>query len=561
MALGSRRLAQRPVGRHRSATLLSVALGAAVVILLLSSLPNGTASPIAGRTPRPLALPSATLSYTNGSTVAVLGSDFWGANLRPYYSLGTTQTQTYGASGLDLIRWPGGAVADRYNVTANLIYNDSGTSYAPPANASAFVRWCVSVSCSSIIGLPGEIDSPATAASYVAYYERVLHFTPDYFEIGNEPAVWTHYGVGWGGWNASQNLNATPGSYADLVHAYVAKIRSVDPTARIIGLPGLGTGAYGESTWIQATVAENGPNLSAISIHVYPAGGATGPNGTLAQFYATLSSPSSLGVRVPTDRAAIAAACPNCSIALIASELGSGTAGGPYDGWMNGFAVAPYLAQELVHAVSLNISSVDLYAFQSSYGGSILTPNGSATPSATLYQSLLVHLYPTVVLSTLATNASGLSAVVTQNALGTSFAVLAVNTNLTANLSIAVRPVNQTVTSGQLWTWSASASTPGRRVWTGLAPPPLMLAPESVAVLLVNSTVGRLHFVIPTLAGGLPPGLAMPDLTPGALLGMVAPTSMTFPCWALSRNRVERPVAPLASLARWLRADRRAPFQ
>ncbi len=523
----------KPLSRF-AAVVATLAVLAALTVLALGPLGSVGVAPVTP--PRPVTSAAGGAGVTNGTPV-VLGPAFWGANLRPYYSLGTNQTSAFGAASLSYVRWPGGAVADRLNVTANRIYNDSGSSYTPPTSAAAFVRWCVSVGCQAIVGLPGEIDSPSTAAYDVAYFEHTLNFTPAYFEIGNEPAVWTHYGRSWSSWNSTQSLNATPTSYASLVHAYIAKVRAVDPTARFIGLPGLGTGAWGETTWIRAVVQANGANLSAVAIHVYPAGAATGTNGTLQAFYATLGSSSSLAQRVPADRAAIATACPTCAISLFASELGSGTAGGPYDAWMNGFAVVPYLSSEFVSAVALNLSNVDVFALQSAYGGSLLAPDGSSTVVATLYDEMLTKLDPVVVPTPLATARNGVSAVVTRALDGTRYAVLAANANLTATVTVSLRGLNVTPQAGATWSWSNASASPVLHAWVSTTVPSLTLAPESVELMVVNLSSALGEKTLSRLAGGLPPGLTFPSLSPATILGAVAPTSMTFPCWAVAERR------------------------
>lgn len=517
--------------------LLAAAVALALTGLVLLPAPPAAGAPVPPT--RPVGGAGTTLTFGVAASNPSISPAFWGANLRPYYALTGTQGQAYAAAHLSFVRWPGGAIADRFNVTANLIYADNGTAYAPPASASAFVAWCRSVGCQAIVGLPGEIDDASTAAYYVAYYQHALGFTPAYYEIGNEPAVWTHFGVPWSSWNESQATNATPTGYADLVHRYIAAIRSVDPTARFIGLPGLGTGAWGETTWIRATVHANAANLSAVALHVYPGGAATGTNASLAQFYATLGSNSAISVRVPQDRAAIAAACGGCSIAIFASELGSGTQGGPFDTWMNGFEVVPYLAQEFVQAITLNLSNVDLFAFQSSYGGSLLSPTGTSTFATTLYDEMLARLLPTLVPSGLSVPLSGLSAVVTRNAGATSFAVLLVNTNTTANATVVLNAANQTLVAGSSWSWNRSLGAPRLLAWTGATPPRVRLAPASVAIVLLNESLTTAHASVPGLAGGIAPGLAVPALSATSLLGMVAPTSLTLPCWAVAQRRRE----------------------
>ena len=59
-------------------------------------------------------------------TAGNLPNSFWGADVRAYYSLGPVQASAFNASGVQYIRWPGGATADQYNLTANRIYYDNG---------------------------------------------------------------------------------------------------------------------------------------------------------------------------------------------------------------------------------------------------------------------------------------------------------------------------------------------------------------------------------------------------------------------------------------------------
>lgn len=469
---------------------------------------------------------------SNGTPLGDLASTFWGANVRPYYSLGSTASATYAGAGLGVVRWPGGAVADRLNVTSNRIYNDSGTWYSPPQNESQFVTWCALVHCQAIVGLPGEIDQPAVAANEVAYTENVLHFTPLYWEIGNEPSQWTHFGSRWSDWNSAQSTNATPDSYAALVHSYVAAIRTVDPQARILGLPGVGTGAWGEGGWISASVRLNGPNLSGVAIHVYPAGGVVSGAPTLGGFYSTLSGNSAFAQRIPLDRAAIAAACPNCSaLPIIASEMGSGTQGAGYDAFMGGFADLPYLTTEVIEAATLNVSQIDLFAFQGSYGGSLLTNAGSPSLAARLYERVFVHLAPIVIASVSVPSVGGASAVLSRDLGGDQYSLPAANTNLSHAVTFVAKNASfSSATTGTLYTWTRNQSAPSALPWSGAVPPAVALPPESLGLLIVNASTTllpptHLPAVVPewtgpyvpvTLAAGLvlaaPPSLGRPML-------------------------------------------------
>ena len=419
-----------------------------------------------------------------------LPPSFWGANVRVYYPLGAAQTDAFTDRPIDFARWPGGATTDEYNYTANRIYQDSGTSYVPPSNESQFISWCRSVGCSAIFQLPAEIDDPSTAAYYVNYTISTLHFRPAYWEIGNEPALWTHFGIPWSLWRSSQNVNATPGSYAQTVQSYARAIRAVDPSAHLIGLPGVGTGGYGEASWITATVRLNGPNLSAVAIHVYPAGGGTPPgtNVSGASFLATLYGSGSLPYRVPRDRAAILAACPNCTrLALFVTELGSGTNGGPYQSLMSSFPQVPYIAAELAQAIALHVPNVDLYALQANYSGSLLNLSGGSTISDTLYALILSQLQSYVLNFSVSRSLPTVFLVPTRNAAGTQFALLAISVNDTSAERIGFGgAIFPSTDAGSMWTWGGGSVGPARSSWTtGNGPTSFLLPARGVLLIEV----------------------------------------------------------------------------
>jgi hypothetical protein len=494
------------MGRYRRAVAV---IGASLAVLVLTS--AGLLVGPADAVPLGSSAPLGTVIDINGSVGPglapnVISPEFWGANVRPNYVLGTGASSTYRSAGLSVVRWPGGATADRLNVTANRIYNDNGTYSTPPSNESDFVTWCRSVGCSAVIGLPGEINSPSTAAYYVQYTEKVLHFTPMDWEIGNEPFQWTHFGSPWSAWSAAQSANATPASYAEVVHSYIAAIRAVDPSAHVLGLPGVGQGAYGEAGWIRATVAVNGPNLSGVAIHVYPAGGTVSGAATLSGFFATLNGTSSLSNRLSGDRAAVAAACPSCrSVPVLVTELGSGTQGGGYNAYMTSFPDVPYLASEAVQAFVGNVTQIDIYAFQATYGGSLLLANGTASLTGLLYEQLLSRVGPVLSSTLPAPAGSGLSGIVTRTAAASSTSVFVSNTNLTRAFTVVLRgTTSSNAFTSTLVTWNNSTSTPVHASFFGTSIPVLRVPPDSVGLLIVNSSVRGVHVTGPSASTPFP---------------------------------------------------------
>ena len=454
---------------------------AVVAVLLL--LPAGNGAAAEPQVTAPFGVAKLTVV---GTGPTALGPGFWGVDVRPTYHVGMAEASEFNNTSLHYVRWPGGAVADGYNISANRIYDDAGGSTSPPSNVSEFAHWCRSVSCKAIVQLPAEIDQPATAAYYVRYIETTVAFHPAYWEIGNEPARWTHLGLPWSQWNRSQSQNATPGTYAQVVQGYASSIRAVDPKAAIIGLAGVGTGGYNEATWIDATVRLNGPNISAVAIHVYPAGGSNGTPGARG-FLATLDGHGSLAYRVPVDRSAILSACPRCHpIALFVTELGTGTQGGPYDALMGSFVGVPYLAAELVQAMTAHVANVDLFAFQSTYNGSLLTSSGGRSRVFTLYAELHSALGPLVENTSVSSNVTGLYAVATTTGLGSPSTLLFVNANSSRSVRFQLLGSGfPSVGSGSAWRWDPSSVQPVVTVWS-LVPPVFWLLPaRSILVLQI----------------------------------------------------------------------------
>lgn len=409
----------------RTRLLLSVSLAA----LLLSSafglatLALATSAPASG----PAAAPtfSADSSPLDSGHPFTLSSDFWGLNVRAFSTMDSTASRDFVDSSAHFAIWPSGRVGDEYDYATNTIYYDSGSRYSPPFGLVDFVHWCESVRCGAIIQLPGEINDPGLAANEVRYVEDSLHFHPAYWEIGNEPAHWTHFGVAWSDWRTSQHTAATPSSYAALVHNYLRAIRAVDPNAPVIGLPGVGTGAYQETTWLTDTVRENGPELAAVAIHVYPAGGTGG--GSEADFFHTLTDASSLSVRVPPDRAAITAACRSCHIALLVTEMGSGNQGNGYQRYIDSWPEVPFLAAEIAQGMSLDLTNMDVYAFMATYGGALFLDSTHPQRVDTLYTNFFAPLGNEVLGSEI-DPAAGLFAVSTYDTSSHTESVLVTNT-------------------------------------------------------------------------------------------------------------------------------------
>ena len=549
-------------GRRHVVGNSAVLLGGAFLLTLLLAVPSvavGSASPrttgIPGATlPGGLATApmtgwasSAGLSLLNASNLSFkllgtvpnqrIASSFWGADVRIFSPANSTLANGFNVTGLTFVRWPGGAVADAFNMTANRIYHNHGVYATPPTGISQFAHWCTTVGCRAIVQLPAEINSPSTGAYYVNYIETTIGFHPAYYEIGNEPGLWRHFNIDWANWNTTQKSKVTPDGYAHVVQAYVAAIHKVAPRVRIIGLPGFGQGGYNEPTWIQASVAVNGPNLSAVAIHVYPTGHGPASSPTLGQFYQTLNGHGTLTYRVPRDQAAIAAGCPTCTnIKLLVTELGAGNGGGAFAPFMKTYDDVPYIGTELFQGIELNVSNIDLFSLQGRYAGSLLNASYHLTPVGTLYQTFFTQLgrdvYPVGNLSFI----PGVQILVVGGAQVGTLTLMIISTNTTTAQRVSLLGTGFPIGPGEVRSWNASATSPAVVSYAKSIPLHYVVPPQGV--LLVKTTAAL------PLALGAPPGTS-PEAQPSTLDDLPVPLAAPGPVGfvALPIQVAARPLA------------------
>ena len=302
---------------------------------------------------------------------------------------------------------------------------------------------CRAISCHAIFTVPGEINDPSFGAYEVWYTEQVLNFHPADWEIGNEPYKWEHFGQAWPQWNRTSTGPPSNVTYAEVVHAYIASMKLVDPTLRFIGLPGTGAGTHPDEPWINATVEINGPNLSAVAIHDYP--GESGPtNATLFGFYQTLTKARTYMVtRIANDQRQLRTSeanisCTTCHIQFFVDEFGAGTRGGTWEPFMHTYAEVPYITAELLMMSESNVSNAEVFELRSGYNGSLFGPLGLPFPLDSLYSQVLGHYDIFPLNTSLAGTTGGIFAGVSESPSSNSMTLLAVNTNLTQSVELDV---------------------------------------------------------------------------------------------------------------------------
>jgi len=433
------------------------------------------------------------LQIDGNIVVGEANREFWGVDLYPQPALTSLENQELVATGIHYVVWPGGKLNDEYDVLTNVVHLPNGTTFSPQTNISEFVAWCKASDCHAILGIPGEINRPNFIASEVEYVEKTLHFHPAYWEIGNEPGLWGEYNIPWNRWSAAQASPTTPEKYAYLVQRYIATIRGIDPKARIIGLSGTGMGAYLEPTWVYDSLRVNKHNISAVALHVYPAGHLTATAGNLTEFDQSLSGKASLDVRVPLVRQAIHSACSTCHPQVIVTEYNAATVGaltGPsnYGTFMDGFDEVPYVAAEVTQGLLDRVRNMDLWTFGSGYPGAMVAPNGTVRPLYYLYATILTQLDVDAVRTSFSGDLGQFYGVASEPTSGSAPSMTLFLVNANPSTSVDVNLVGSGLpltTGGSAWTYAQGMTQPVAISWLGQTAGNWTLAPESVVLIEV----------------------------------------------------------------------------
>jgi hypothetical protein len=472
-----------------------VSVSLAIALIVLFALPNNLAPPApadSSTSLTPASGYSLPIALTLSQSPIQLNASFWGTTISAGPSLFPNATSIVAATPARLVVWPGANEGDDYDYQTGLIWSDNNSAVRAGTTEAEFAAWCHTTDCRPILEVPGVIDDPAFAAAEVNYTENTLGLHPAYWEIGNEPGFWVHWDQSWGNWTQAVP-GPTPMQYALEVENYTHAMRQVDPTLRLIGLPAVGrTGPDdGVEVWIDDIIQVDGPNLSALAVHIYP--DLSSGLSTLPEYYATLtvsnsqSIPSRI-VKIRSEIASAAAATPGCSCAGIPvffTELGSAITGHP-DGsdYAEQFPGALYIAAEITEAIDYNVSNVDAFATDLNTANSWFDTSGQFRPEYTLYSTILPHLGPTAYRVNVSDSKNDVYAIATSNASdGGTEDLMVVNTDATSSVTFApLLPGGLATGATEIWAWANSSNPAPVATFAHGLPAEYVLPPQSLVL-------------------------------------------------------------------------------
>jgi len=168
----------------------------------------------------------------------------------------------------------------------------------------------------------------------------------------------------------------------------------------------------------------------------------------------------------------------------------------------------PYVAAELEQGIYLNVSSMELFALEGGYAGSMFNASGGAHPISTLYSTILPHLDPVVLSANVTSALPNVYALATENTTGnlsTSLLIANLNSTLSARISLTGSgfPLNS---SGTVWLWNTTSSAPVSQPLGLGASSGWVMPPESIGLWVSGKSVSGLHISLkatpPTIALG-----------------------------------------------------------
>jgi hypothetical protein len=401
------------------------------------------------------ALGSVAATLLRGAIAGTSSSTFWAVIAQTHNPTAIASEPSVGGflNGTPITWFEYTQQTEQCNITTNVLYSDSGTRVGGCGfDIQSLKTWCVSrgPDCHAILLLPGENNNSAEDANIANYIVHTLHFQPSYFGIGNEPMLWTHYGIPWGQWKLTDHSTPSPLAYAFDVKAAIGAVRAVDSNAKFIGIE---ADCQCSPKWFSDVVTVDGPLISAIAYHSYPS--VTKKTVvTPTQLFAALASPLNITTSYAQVRADIVGLCPRCgTLPIFLAEYNSGPGWGPSDlaGTWSG---SVFLAASVVQAIRANVTMFSTFNLQSSGGGvtwSMINALGTAGYEGRLYEKLFAHIAMGGFRNeSVATSVGNVWSVVTFDAAG-HHTLLVVNANATRSIDLDLNRA--------LWIGPSSAPT------------------------------------------------------------------------------------------------------
>jgi hypothetical protein len=449
--------------------------------------------------------------------IGSIPSEFWGANLDFADAAGYANHQLAALVNATPIRFL------RLPLVGTNVVGQSVTNWSQVAE---FCRW---ISCSSemTIGGPGSPGSAMRAG--VSDILDQVGLSPEDFVYGNEPNLW----------------NGTSGlAYAEQVQNFTAIVRSLDPSAHVLGAEITGHPGLGDP-FIQNVTRLDGANISGFGIQIYPE---ISGDYSLSGFMAALLSNRSVTAEIGYVRHEISQICPRCQIPLDVDEINGGSSPltAPFRG---GEPDVPFLAASVIQAWRANVSRVlvwtlaSLPSYKCEFGlvvlGGSCGSGGNLNPAYYLYSQVFPGFASGTLYNLTAPGDPYLFAVADIGPGG--LEVMLVNANATQPVSIslgAAFPQGRCLTS-----WTLAPSTPGPALTGSFPGPNGTLRPE-VVVSLPALSVERIAF------SQLPEGCPTPSpagsgsLLPLLLAGMLVGATLLLTVVALVARRSRRSRSP-----------------